>query len=197
MSNADADALDQADMARLRAGHDAALNDLMARHAGALFGFLSRFTGDEDAANDLAQETFVRVYQNRSAFKSGARFSPWLFTIAGNLARNHLRSRSRRPEVPLDAPGKDNGPGLTDCLAGKEAPPDESFMRDEQHAAVRCAVAELPDDLREAVVLCELDDCSVAEAAGLLSTTVKAVESRLYRARQQLRQRLSRWLASV
>ena len=75
MSTHEPDALDQADMARLVVGHEAALNGLMERHAGALFGFLCRFIGDEDAANDLAQETFVRVYQHRMDFKAGSTIS--------------------------------------------------------------------------------------------------------------------------
>ena len=195
MSTHETDALDEADMAQLATGHDGALNALMDRHAGALFGFLCRFVGDQDAADDLAQETFVRVYQHRTEFKPGRRFSTWLFTIAGNLARNHLRARSRRPEVPLDAGGQDDdGPSLADSLPAVGGTPADHAQREEQQAAVRHAVAELPDDLREAIVLCELEDRSVAEAAGILTTTVKAVESRLYRARQQLRQRLTRWL---
>lgn len=195
MSTHEPDAGDQADMARLVAGHDAALSALMERHGGALFGFLCRFLRDEDAANDLAQETFVRVYQHRSDFKPGLRFSTWLFTIAGNLARNHLRARSRRPEVPLEGDGDDQ-PGPAHSLPAPGDSPAELSVRTEQQAAVRSAVAALPDDLREAIVLCELEDRSVAEAATILGATAKAVESRLYRARQQLRQQLTRWLGT-
>lgn len=195
MSTDEPDALDQADMARLVAGHDAALNALMERHGGPLFGFLCRFLRDEDAANDLAQETFVRVYQHRSDFKPGQRFSTWLFTIGGNLARNHLRSRSRHPEVSLEGDSEDQ-PGLARSLPARGDSPAEQAERTEQNSAVRTAVAALPDDLREAIVLCELEDCSVAEAATVLNTTAKAVESRLYRGRQQLRQRLARWLGT-
>ena len=177
-------------MARLAAGHDAALNDLMARHAGPLLGFLCRFVQDEEAAHDLAQETFVRVYRHQAEFRTGQRFSPWLFTLAGNLARNHLRSRSRRPEVTLDDPAQPLE------LPGDPRPgPAEQLQRTERRAAVRAAVAELAPDLREAVALCEWDERPLAEAATLAGTTVKAIESRLYRARQQLRQRLARWLA--
>lgn len=197
MSTHEPDALDQADMARLVAGHEPALNNLMERHAGVLFGFLCRFIGDEDAANDLAQETFVRVYQHRTDFKAGMRFSSWLFTIGGNLARNHLRTRSRRPEVPLESGTDDGGGSLVESLPAAGATPDEQAARREQQDAVRRAVAELPDDLRVATVLCELEDRTVAEAASILDTTVKTVESRLYRARQQLRRRLTRWLAAT
>ncbi|MFO1452697.1 MAG: sigma-70 family RNA polymerase sigma factor [Opitutaceae bacterium] len=197
MSIHEPEALDRADMARLVAGHDPALNDLMERHAGVLFGFLCRFIGDEDAANDLAQETFVRVYQHRMDFKAGMRFSPWLFTIGGNLARNHLRARSRRSEVPLESGTDEGWDSKAESLPAAGFAPDEQVSRQEQREAVRRAVAELPDDLREAMVLCELEERSVFEAANILDTTVKAVESRLYRARQQLRRRLTRWLAGA
>ncbi len=127
--------------------------------------------------------------------RPGHFFPPWLFTIAGNLARNHLRARARRPEVPLDAAGQDDAPTIADRLPANDETPDERLLRDERHSEVRRAVAALPDDLREAVVLCELEDRALADAAGLLTTTVKAVESRLYRARKQLREQLSRWMA--
>jgi RNA polymerase sigma-70 factor (ECF subfamily) len=195
MSTHEPDAPDQADMARLVAGQDTALNALMERHGDKLFGFLCRFVGDEEAAEDLAQESFVRVYQHRTEFKPGQRFSTWLYTIGGNLARNHLRARSRRPEVPLEGDGEDS-PGPARSLPASGGSPADHAARTEQQAAVRSAVADLPDDLREAIILCELEDCSVAEAATVLHATVKAVESRLYRARQQLRQRLTRWLGT-
>ncbi len=191
MSIIEPDVQDAADMARLAAGHDAALGALMERHAGPLFGFLCRFVQDEEAAHDLAQETFVRVYRHRTEFRTGQRFSPWLFTLAGNLARNHLRSRARRPEVPLDDPLHP-----VTLPADPGARPDEEAQSAERSAAVRAAVADLPPELREAVALCELDDQSLADAALVAGTTVKAIESRLYRARQQLRQRLARWLTA-
>ncbi len=93
------DALDRADMERLATGQDAALNDLMERHATPVFHFLCRRVGNEDDANDLAQETFVRVFRARASFRSGEKFSTWLYTIAANLARNHFRWQSRHPDV--------------------------------------------------------------------------------------------------
>jgi len=192
MSVIETDVEDAADMARLAAGHDVALDALMERHAGPVFGFLCRFVQDEESANDLAQETFVRIYRHRGEFRAGQRFSPWLFTIAANLARNHLRSRSRRPEVPLEDPAHP-----VKLPADFRPSPDEEAQQVERWAAVRTAVAELPPELREAVALCELDDRPLAEAALVTGTTVKAIESRLYRARQQLRQRLARWLATA
>src|SRR2546423_4399884 len=97
------DEADRADMLRLCEGHDAALNQLMERHAPRLFNYLLRSLQNEDDAADLAQETFVRVYQNRTKFNPGLKFSTWLYAIASNLVRTRFRHRSRHPELSLDA----------------------------------------------------------------------------------------------
>jgi RNA polymerase sigma-70 factor (ECF subfamily) len=190
----DTDRLDQYDMARLVAGHDDALNDLMARHATSIFHFLFRMLGNEEDANDLAQEAFVRVYQNRTRFRPGAKFSAWLYTIAGNLARNHHRWCARHPNVSLDAQNDASDQSLKDTLPGKGATPHEAAETAERAAAVRAAVASLPEEMREAIILCEWQELPVAEAATILGATAKAIESRLYRARNLLRERLGRLL---
>jgi len=189
-----ADAHDRADMGRLMAGQDTALNDLMDRHATPLFHFLCRMLGNEDDANDLAQETFVRVFRARTSFRINGKFSAWLYTIAGNLARNHFRWRSRHPNVSLEAETGESEQTLGGTLPADGPAPDEQALAAECAAAVRTAVGRLPEDLREAIVLCEWEERSVAEAATILETTPKAVESRLYRARQILRERLKSWL---
>jgi RNA polymerase sigma-70 factor (ECF subfamily) len=189
-----ADARDRADMERLAAGHDAALNDLMERHATPVFHFLCRMVGNEDDANDLAQETFVRVFRARASFRTGEKFSTWLFTIAANLARNHFRWRSRHPTVSLDAETGETEQTLSSTLPANDPAPNESALTTERAEAVRAAVGKLPEDLREAIVLCEWEELSAAEAAAILEATPKAVESRLYRARQILRERLKQWL---
>ena len=190
----DTTALDRADMARLVAGHDDALNDLMERHATPLFHFLFRMLNNEDDANDLAQETFVRVFQHRASFQPDAKFSTWFFTIAGNLARNHYRWRSRHPSLSLEAPGENTEQTIADVLPAAGASPSDATAAEERAQAVRAAVDKLPPDQREAIVLCEWQDLPVAEAAAILRTTVKTVESRLYRARNLLREQLQRWL---
>jgi RNA polymerase sigma-70 factor (ECF subfamily) len=190
----DPDALDQADMEQLRAGHEAALNDLMGRHAAGVFHFLCRLTGNEADANDLAQETFVRVFKSRQSFRPGEKFSTWLFTIAANLARNHFRWRSRHASVSLDAENPETEQTLGGTMPANGPTPNEAALTGERAAAVRAAVQQLPEELRTAVVLCEWEERSVAEAATILATTPKAVESRLYRARQRLRDQLKSWL---
>jgi len=189
-----ADAQDRADMERLQAGHETALNDLMARHATPVFHFLCRMLANEDDANDLAQETFVRVFKAAQSYRAEQRFSTWLFTIAANLARNHFRWRSRHPNLSLDAENADTEQSLGSTLPASTPTPKEAAVAAERAAAVRAAVGSLPEDLRAAIVLCEWEERSVAEAATILDATPKAVESRLYRARGMLRERLKSWL---
>jgi RNA polymerase sigma-70 factor (ECF subfamily) len=193
-SSPETDARDGADMEKLRAGQDAALNDLMERHAPAVFHFLYRLTGNEEDANDLAQETFIRVFKARDRFRTGQKFSTWLFAIAANLARNHFRWRLRHPNISLEAESPDPARSLADTLPASSPTPTEATLDHERAGAVRAAVDGLPEDLREVIVLCEWQECSVAEAATIAKTTLKAVESRLYRARQILREQLKSWL---
>ena len=194
MERTEADAHDQADMERLAAGHDAALNDLMERHAAPMFHFLCRLVDNEDDAHDLAQETFVRVFRSCKSFRTNERFATWLYTIAANLARNHFRWRGRHPELSIETKTGDSKQTIGDSLPANEGSPGEASLAVERAEAVRNAVEKLPDDLREAIVLCEWEECSVAEAAVILEATPKAVESRLYRARQILRTELKSWL---
>lgn len=181
-------------MERLMAGHEAALNDLMERHATPMFHFLCRMVGNEDDANDLAQETFVRVFRARASFRTSEKFSTWLYTIAANLARNHFRWRTRHPNVSLETESPTTEQSLGSTLLADEPAPNEQALASERAAAVRVAVGKLPEDLREAIVLCEWEERSMAEAAAILETTPKAIESRLYRARGMLRVRLKSWL---
>jgi RNA polymerase sigma-70 factor (ECF subfamily) len=194
MGEIDSNTLDRADMERLKAGQDTALNDLMERHATPVFHFLCRMTGNEDEASDLAQETFARVFRARDSFRLDEKFSTWLYTIAANLARNHFRWRARHPQVSLTAVTDDPEQSLENVMPAKEATPSEQTLAEERAKVVRAEISHLPEDLREAIILCELEERSVAEAASILAATPKAIESRLYRARKRLRDRLQSWL---
>ncbi|HZL44334.1 MAG TPA: sigma-70 family RNA polymerase sigma factor [Verrucomicrobiae bacterium] len=196
MNTTTSDAQDLADMARLCAGHESALNGLMERHAGRLSAYLVRVLQDEAEASDLAQESFVRVYLHRDRFKPAARFSTWIYAIATNLARDRLRRISRHPHVSMESPQPDAA-GLNQVLAIDEPNPHESLVFAERAAAVRNAVAELPEDLRVPLILSEYEDQSNAEIAAVLDCSAKAVEMRLYRARQQLRTKLGPLLQSA
>jgi RNA polymerase sigma-70 factor, ECF subfamily len=181
------DTLDTQDMARLAGGHDAALNDLMRRHAERLFHYLLRSLQDEDDAADLAQESFVRVFQHRARFSSSQKFSTWLYAIASNLVRDRYRWRSRHPQVSLDAQNGQTDLNLKDSLPASDLRPDQALQREERAAAVRRAVGALPEELRQPLILAVYEGLPQAEIAQVLSCSVKAVETRIYRARQHLR----------
>lgn len=181
---------DETLMAALAAGDSAALDPLMLRWQAPLRSFLLRHLQNEADALDLAQETFVRIYRHRDRYRAGARFSTWMFQIALNLTRDHVRKRARRRTDSLeDAP-----PGETAALAHPAPGPAAAAGRAEEIAAVRAALAALPDDLREVLVLFEYEGRSHAEIAGIVDATPKAVETRLYRAREKLRASLASWL---
>lgn len=182
---------DAVDMERLAAGKDSALNDLMDRHGDRLFHYLIRQLQNEAEAADLAQDSFVRVYQNRTKFKTGQKFSTWLYAIATNLARDKMRWRVRHPNVSLDAEVTASGSSLCDVLPQEMPGPGEELERTENAELVRKAVGELPEELRTPLVLSEYEELSHAEIGEIMECSAKAVETRLYRARNQLRGKLS------
>ena len=184
---------DHVAMARLRAGDDLALNEIMDRWQRRVTSFLLRMTGNESVAVDLAQETFVRVYQSRERFRPKGEFSTWLFTIAANLGRQHFRWQGRHPAISLDA-GSEDGQPIGDQLTTTDGDPRQKAEARELATMVRGAVMALPNELREAVVLAEYEDLSYQQIAGISGCTPKAVETRLYRARALLREQLSKFL---
>ena len=185
------DELDRQDMERLASGHGAALNDLMERHGARLFHYLIRQLQDEAEAEDFAQEAFVRVFQNRHKFDAQYRFSTWLYTIATNLVRDRQRKQGRHPQVSLEAENEQTGVGLKDTLPSGGPGPEENLAAQERAAAVRQAVAKLPEELRTPLLLAEYEGRSQKEISVILNCTVKTVEMRIYRARQQLRATLA------
>lgn len=182
--------LDASDMERLVQGHDAALNNLMERHGERLFHYLIRHLQNEEDAAEVAQEAFVRVYQHRARFDARQKFSTWLYTIATNLARDRLKWRARHPQVSLNQPVGEGDYEIGDSLPDAKPQPDDSLAASELARKVQAAVAALPEDLRTALILSEYELFANAEIATTLGCSVKAVESRLYRARQRLRESL-------
>ena len=196
-------------MRRVQAGDEAALGVLMERWEVPVKRTIARLVFNASEAEDLAQETFVRVWGQREKFRAGADFRPWVFSIAVNLARNRLRWWRRRPEISLqgwseigdrgsergdrgsarDKEGGEMGERISETHGGGAA----VLEREERAAAVRAAVAALPVELREVLVLFEYEQLSHADIATALGCTAKAVESRLYRAREKLRGPLRRW----
>jgi len=197
MNTPNPDELDVQDMSRLTAGHEAALNSLMERHAGKLFNYLVRCLQNEDDAADAAQETFVKVYQHRARFDPDQRFSTWLYSIAANLVKDRYRWRSRHPQVSLDAENDATGDSFRDSLPGNDPLPHERVQTAERSETIRRAVTALPEELRQPLILAEYEERSHAEIGSILGCSAKAVETRIYRARQQLRVSLGSLLQTV
>lgn len=168
-------------MSKVQSGDEAALAAIMAEWELPVKGLLMRFLHNDRDAADLAQETFVRLWEQRTKYRPGAAFRPWLFAIAVNLARNRLRWWKRRPEVTLDA-----WSGEGDSATGAHVAESK-----ERANAVRQAINELPQDWKVVILLAEFEGMSHAEISVVIGTTTKAVESRLYRSRAALKKSLA------
>ena len=186
MSSTTRDELDADLMRTLAEGDDLALNRLMEAWSPPLSAYLIRLTGSHATAADLVQESFVRVHRNRFAYRPSQKFSTWLFAIATNLARNHARWRSRHPEALTEPEALREM-----ATASSNDSPYEQAAAKESLAAVQKAVGELPQDMREVLILSTWHGMSHADIARVQGTSEKAVELRLYRTRKILRELLS------
>lgn len=186
---------DQASLAALQSGDARALDRLIARWQRPLLSFAYRYVQNSADAHDLVANVFVRLYQKRAALRPDTNMSAWLFTALANLCHNHHRWKRRHPTVPIDAPevmqeGRATGT-LLDELAAPQAGPSAILADDEIAQAVRIAVGELPHELKTAILLHHYENLSYRDIAAVARCSERGVETRLYRARQLLRQRLA------
>jgi RNA polymerase sigma-70 factor (ECF subfamily) len=176
---------------RLQAGDESALSGLMQRHQAPLYYFVRRYLCDETLACEIVQETFVRAYFKIKRFKPTASFKTWLYTIAVNLCRDQARRTARRPAFhSLDDPGNQSGNmAKVGSLSSGITPAVES-EGNERRILVESAIAALPLDLRECLMLFSLEGLPQKECAQILGLTPKAVELRVYRAKKLLKAKL-------
>jgi RNA polymerase sigma-70 factor (ECF subfamily) len=170
---------------RAQAGDRAALEALLRQHEKAVYRFGLRMCGDEDAAKEVLQSTLLSAFENLSSFRGEARLSTWLYTLArSHCARLHRRTRSAPlHDVDLDGAEAPELPAQADQA--------QSSMQAEMARLVAAAIALLPESQREAVVLKDVEDLSLDEAAGVAELAIPAFKSRLHRAREQLKQNLA------
>jgi RNA polymerase sigma-70 factor (ECF subfamily) len=166
---------DEALMSAYVRGDQAAFRELFARYAPVLVRFLQARVGNAADAQELAQQTFLQVHRARAEFHPGGTLRPWIVTIAANLARDHLRRRSRRPETDLD-----------DETLAAAAPTEEPAA-----AALRAAVSALPAALRAPVELHWFDGLPFAAVAARLGASAGAVRVRAHRGYAELRRTLA------
>lgn len=170
-------------------GDERAFGELVKRYDNRLVNFVYRTVGDRERAQDLVQETFVRVYRHAARFDQTKKFSTWVYTIASNLAKNELRNRSRNPLVLFQSIKQnwdaDHRPLEWEDTAYK---PDDLYRKRFLREKVEAAVKELPEHHRIVFVLRELEGKTYEEIADITGCNLGTVKSRLNRARNNFAQ---------
>ena len=188
-------------MLQVRDDVQGAFEVLVTRYQHRLMGVLVHLVGRVEEAEDLTQEVFLRVYRARKGYKPRAKFSTWLFTIANNLALNHLRGKGRTPAPAAGAGG--GGDDLSGSQAirpieervpARDGTPSSQMRQVELSEVVRDALEGLGEDQKMAVLLNKFEDMSYADIADVMGRSEAAVKSLLARARNQLREQLEPYL---
>ena len=158
---------------------------LVGRYRDALAHYVYRFVGDNKEVEDLLQETFLRVYRNRHSYRRIARFSTWLYTIAGNLARSEYRKRKRRQTQSLQGTNRDDEPYEMEIPDGALSP-DEVAAGKLQDRHIQEALYRVPVDFREVVVLRDVQQLAYEDIAAITGLPMGTVKSRINRGRTKL-----------
>jgi len=186
---------DAALMLRVKRGDMEAFTALVEKYKQPVINFIARMLRDETEAEDLAQNVFVQVHKSAHRYKTSAKFSTWLFTIARNLCLNEIRRRSRHPAESLDAthPDQEEQPKhqIEDV---KNVSPPETLLQGELAKKVEEAIQDLPENQRTALLLCRQDELSYEEIAKVLGCSVSATKSLIHRGRETLKERLKPYL---
>jgi RNA polymerase sigma-70 factor (ECF subfamily) len=178
-------------MARFQSGDAQAMEELFARFQKPLFNFFYRMVGRRETAEDLVQETFLKLCRFGSTFRgSESKFTTWLYSVAGNQCRDYLRHSARRPEVPLGDLEQDHSENGFDPPESGDSPVEDHMVRMETKAALRAAIESLPEKERIAVMLREYHELEYKEIAQTLGCPVGSVKVLIFRARRRLRERL-------
>jgi RNA polymerase sigma-70 factor (ECF subfamily) len=181
-------------MLQVQRGETGAFTELVKRYWTAIFARFYRQLGDRQEAEDLAQDVFLRLYRARQRYQARAKFTTWLFHIAQNVTRNALRTRRRRPCVPVGALTGPEAEGSRPLTPRSPEPPSQPLERAELAATVREAVASLARRQRRALELFQFHNRSCGEIAARMDMSAKAARSLLYRARHQLRDCLTSYV---
>ncbi|MBL9184924.1 MAG: sigma-70 family RNA polymerase sigma factor [Verrucomicrobiaceae bacterium] len=179
-------------MLLVRDGDTRAFERLVELHQGAVIGTVYRMLNNLDDAHDIAQQVFIRVWRSAPRYEVTAKFTTWLYTITRNLVFNETRRRSRRREVSIEQENEDDPPKH---FADHSIPgADENLAKAEFHDALDKAIAALPEKQRLAVILRGRQDLPYEEICTILKMSLPAVKSLLFRARNDLRKNLARFL---
>lgn len=178
-------------MRQFQTGEEDSFKILFDRYAGRLINFAYRFLRSREEAEDVAQESLLRLYRGKVHFDPDRPFRPWLFSIAIHLISNRLRNKKRHPLSSLDfssGPSEEKKPIELPDLS--TPPPEMQVEKIELALIVQTALTALPENQRNAVILARFENMSYAEIASTLETSIPSVESLLFRAKQTLKKRL-------
>ncbi|MEK6676375.1 MAG: sigma-70 family RNA polymerase sigma factor [Planctomycetota bacterium] len=167
------------------AGDGGGFELLARRHHAELYQFAMRITASSAAAEDVVQETMLRVYLSASSFDPERKFKSWLFAIAANKARDYLRNRERKHEVPLDGYAEDeqeSGRRFVDLLSAEPIPQEDDLGTEDRRRLVRSAIGLMPVKLREVLILAYYHRFSYREIGDIVNIPVGTVKSRLHAA---------------
>jgi RNA polymerase sigma-70 factor, ECF subfamily len=182
-------------MLRVKAGDQSAFDYLVQKYRRPLVSFMYRMARNTAAAEDLAQEVFLRVYRSRQTYEASAKFTTWLYRIATNLAVNHARdTRHERPEVTVSLDEPDEETGTTLDVADGTITAEEALLRRERMAAIRSKVEALPERQKLAVIMHKYQQMDYKQIADVLKLSESATKSLLFRAYQTLREQLKEFL---
>jgi RNA polymerase sigma-70 factor (ECF subfamily) len=172
-------------------GDMAAFEQLIERHRPLVAGTVARMLGSNSDVEDIAQQVFIRVWKSAARYTPRAKFTTWLLKITRNLVFNELRRTKRRAQVPIQPDPETEEIGLKDETSGA---PDASLLEHELQRAIEEAIMQLPESQGMALVLRRYEQLSYDQIAEVLELSVPAVKSLLFRARTELRERLSKYL---
>lgn len=182
-------------MLRVKEGDEPAFDYLVQKYRRPIVNFMYRMAHNAAAAEDLAQEVFLRAYRSRSSYEASAKFTTWLYRIATNLAINHARdTRHERPDTMLSLDEPDEETGTTMDIADKSASVEENIMRRERLAAIRQKIQSLPERQRMAVVMHKYQKMDYKQIAEVLKLSESATKSLLFRAYETLREQLKEFV---
>ncbi|MEE4186334.1 MAG: RNA polymerase sigma factor RpoE [Gammaproteobacteria bacterium] len=178
-------AADQLLVERVRAGDKRAFDLLVLKYQHRIVKLIMRYVKDQSEALDVAQEAFIKAYRAMPRFRGDSAFYTWMYRIAINTAKNHIVAARRRP---LEYASDVAEPEEFDWHANmqNQDSPEKQAMGDELRATIEAALAELPDDLRTAIILREMDGLSYDEIAEVMECPVGTVRSRIFRAREAI-----------
>ena len=178
---------------RVQQGDTRAFEVLVLKYQNKVINLVSRFVRDGAEAEDVAQETFIKAYRAIANFRGDSAFYTWLYRIAINTAKNFIVAAGRRPPTSdMDVNGEENVDSREELA--EIATPELQLQRRELEEAIQRAIAELPEDLRMALTLCELEGLSYEEIAKVMDTPIGTVRSRIFRARQAVDEHLKPYL---